>query len=226
MPDDFKLALKETLFLLPGYWCIGIGCGVIFTRNTALDVFWNAAVSLLSFSGSTQMVQSVFIGQQTALYIALPVIFFMNIRYAVYGISLLNVFQSYGAVKWFLIFTLSDELYALYLSRSDLKRNVHVWMAVLGLGYWVTGGIIGGLARQSLPERWSGVDFAMTAIFAAILTEQCRQKCNRLPALAGAISAVLGYWIAGARGMLILSMAIMTLILWCLRKPLEKTNHE
>ena len=58
-----------------------------------------------------------------------------------------------------------------------------------------------------------GVDFAMTALFLVILTDQIREKHNRFPAVIGAVSTVISLLIFGAERMLPPAMLAMIFIL-------------
>ena len=67
-----------------------------------------------------------------------------------------------------------------------------------------------------------GIDFAMTALFLVILTDQCRERKNRVYAAVGLLASVVCALVFGAGKMLIPSIILMLSALIVARKPLEK----
>ena len=62
---------------------------------------------------------------------------------------------------------------------------------------------------MALPFSDKGIDFAMTALFIVILTDQCREAQNRIPATIGGFAAIIAFLIFGSQNMLIPAMIIM-----------------
>ena len=95
--------------------------------------------------------------------------------------------------------------------------------------YWIVGVTAGALAGAALPIPSKGIDFAMTSLFLVILTEQCRERANRLPAAVGAIAALAVFAalapFLGAKAaradMLIPTMMLMVTALIALRRRME-----
>ncbi|MBO5644893.1 MAG: branched-chain amino acid ABC transporter permease, partial [Lentisphaeria bacterium] len=83
--------------------------------------------------------------------------------------------------------------------------------------YWIAGTVTGALAGKLLRCDMRGVDFAMTALFLVILTDQVRERVNRIPALIGLLSTVASLLIFGANRMLPPAMLAMIFILLVLR---------
>jgi 4-azaleucine resistance transporter AzlC len=93
----------------------------------------------------------------------------------------------------YLIAGITDETYALETAcklPSEKKRRYCFFLTALDHLYWVIGVTAGALAGAALPIPSKGIDFAMTALFLVILTEQCRDRANRLPAAVGGIAGV------------------------------------
>ena len=95
-------------------------------------------------------------------------------------------------------------------------------VAFLDHCYWIGGVTLGALAGGALPFDCKGVDFAMTALFLVILTDQVREKANRLPALTGFGAAILARCFFSVDKMLIPAMAVMTAVFLLGRKHFEK----
>ena len=95
-------------------------------------------------------------------------------------------------------------------------------LAALNHFYWILGVVSGALAGAALPFPSKGIDFAMTALFLVILTDQCRERKNRVYAAVGLLTSVACALAFGAGRMLIPSMILMLSVLIVFRKSLEK----
>lgn len=66
----------------------------------------------------------------------------------------------------------------------------------------------------------------MTALFVVIVVEQWRSSKKHLPAIIGALSAVLCLVLIGADNFILPSLALTAASLIILRKPLEKEEEK
>ena len=113
----------------------------------------------------------------------------------------------------------------------ERKRRYCLCLTALDHFYWVAGVTAGALVGSALPFPADGIDFAMTALFLVILTDQCRDGANRLPALVGggaavAVFAVLAAAVGAARAdMLIPTMGLMVTALLLLRGRIERAGR-
>ena len=99
-------------------------------------------------------------------------------------------------------------------------------VAFLDHCYWIAGVTLGCIAGGALPFNCEGVDFAMTALFLVILTDQLREKSNRLPAVTGLGSAVLARLFFSVDRMLIPAMVLMTAVFLIFRRKYEIKKAE
>ena len=102
---------------------------------------------------------------------------------------MLEKFRGMGWRKLYMIFSLTDETYALLSSAQapvgvDPKR-FYFAIALLDQSYWILGSVIGAVAGALIPFSTEGVDFAMTALFVVIAVDQWRACQKHLPALIG-----------------------------------------
>ena len=90
----------------------------------------------------------------------------------------------------------------------------------------VAGGAIGNLFGQLITIDTTGVDFAMTALFIVICTEQWMSKANRLPAVVGCVCACLCLAVFGRSSFIlpamVLSMAVLLTIKNKVKEPLKE----
>ncbi|MCF0260903.1 MAG: branched-chain amino acid transporter AzlC, partial [Erysipelotrichaceae bacterium] len=93
--------------------------------------------------------------------------------------------------------------------------------------YWIAGSVIGYFIGSMLPFDPAGIDFAMTALFVTVFTEQWLSVKEHRPALIGVGASALCLLIFGADQFLIPAMALITALLLLGRKKLEgKTGDE
>ena len=160
-----------------------------------MPAFWGAVSSAAFISGPLQYLFVDWVRALVSVGDVLFVVLCVNLRYSLYGLSLLSTFRGMGFWKRaYLIAGITDETYALEVACKlpmEEKRRYCLFLTMLDHMYWVIGVTVGALAGASLPMPSKGIDFAMTSLFLVILTEQCRERLNRMPALIGAASAIL-----------------------------------
>ena len=227
---NWQSALKNTLPVMMGYLAMGAAAGIVLAGTLPqlpATPLWGTVSSALSISGALQFIMVGWIKEGIALTDVVLLTVFLNLRYAMYGFSLIERFEGIPRwKKWYLIWTLTDETYALQCAdkRSDKKDSVDYCLKVAFLDhcYWISGVTLGALAGSALPFDCKGIDFAMTALFLVILTDQLREKVNRLPALTGFGAALLARIFFSVDRMLIPAMAVMTLVFLLARKKFEE----
>ena len=224
-----KAAFIASLPVLMGYLAMGIAAGILLAgKIDRLDIsFWAFITSATTLSGALQFAIVDWIAQQTPILDVILLTLFLNIRYAMYGLSLLERFRGIGFLKKsYLIWSLTDETYALEVEckvpAGGNPLNYCLAVAAFNHLYWITGVTLGALTGRLLPFDNKGIDFAMTALFLVVLTDQCRERKNRTPALIGASAAVIGRIFFSVDNMLIPAMILMTVTFIILRRRLEK----
>ena len=214
-------AFKVSIPVLMGYSTMGMAFGILMVTDTQFGPLWVLLLSITQESGSLQfasvgMMKTLMPLAETALMSLL-----INIRYCVYGLSLIDPFKKCGWRKYYMIGALTDETYALLVQDErpgDVKREDFMFLvALFNHLYWIAGTVTGALAGKLLRCDMRGVDFAMTALFLVILTDQVRERVNRIPALIGLLSTVASLLIFGANRMLPPAMLAMIFILLVLR---------
>jgi len=100
-----------------------------------------------------------------------------------------------------------------------------IWCSVWRLVFfWQTRAtlVAGALIGSALTINTAGIDFAMTALFVVIFTEQWENTKNHLPAWIGVMSAVACLLLFGPDRFLIPTMVLIVLLLFFGRKDLQK----
>ncbi len=224
----FKAAVVSSIPVMMGYLAMGMAAGILLAGETGLRYapLWAFFTSMTSISGALQFLMVGWIRNGTPLTEICLLTVCLNIRYAMYGLSLIERFRKVRFLrKLYLVWTLTDETYALEVENKTPPGEDSVsyctTLAFLDHAYWIIGVTAGAFAGQTLPFCSKGIDFAMTALFLVILTDQCREKANRLPAAAGTLAAVAAWGIFGQPRMLIPAMGLILCILLALRRKID-----
>ncbi|MBQ9336095.1 MAG: AzlC family ABC transporter permease [Lentisphaeria bacterium] len=224
-----KSAWVSSIPVLMGYLTMGFAAGVLFAGRVDVPgvAFWAFLTSATSISGALQFLMSEWARTGTPLLDVALLTVCLNLRYAMYGFSLLERFRGLPLMqKLYLIWTLTDETYALEVeNRTPPGENpVAYCLAVAAFDhlYWIAGVTAGALAGSGIRFDNRGIDFAMTALFLVILTDQCREKRNRIPALAGILATICCRFFFQPENLLIPSMILMLTVLLALRRPLSR----
>ena len=221
-----QAAFPGTLPVMAGYLVLGMGFGILL-EDKGYSFLWAAAMSLTIYAGSMQYVAVDLLSSGAALLSAALMTLLINARHLFYGLSMLGKYQDVkGAKKFYLIHALTDETYSLVCSARPPAgvdaAAFYFWTSLLNQCYWVLGSVLGGLLGQVLPFDTTGVDFAMTALFVVIFTEQWLTHKNHLPALIGVGVSLLCLVLFGPDNFIIPAMAGIALLLMLLRRRTEE----
>ena len=107
-----KKAAADAIPVITGYLVLGVAFGVLL-RDAGLGTAWALAMSCLIYAGSLQFVLIPLMTGGASLLSAALVSFLVNARHLFYGISMLLRYRDMGRAKPYLIFSLTDETYAL-----------------------------------------------------------------------------------------------------------------
>ena len=217
-------AFPYTVPVLMGYLSIGIVFGWMMSAAGYVPL-WSALMSMTIYAGSGQYLGVSLLSSAAPLADVALLTLIINFRHLVYGLSMLEKFRGMGARKWYMMFSLTDETYAL-LAGVDAPEGVEAWdfyfaIALLDQLYWIAGSVIGAVAGALITINTQGIDFAMTALFVSTFTEQWLTNENHIPAMTGVVVTVLCRLLFGTDIFLIPSMIIITSVLLAVRRRCE-----
>jgi len=225
----FRKAFIISMPVLAGYLALGSAFGVLFSQ-LHISFFWAPFMSLTIYGGSMQICGVPMLQEHLPLLEILFLSIVINIRHIVYGLSLIEAFRGGGWRTLYLIFSLTDETYALLttLKLPEGADRYKFMMTVSALNhlYWIVGGMIGAAAGSLLNFNAKGIEFSMTAIFVAILTDLVREKKNRIPAVVGGAATILARVLFSTKTMLPPAMLAVLVILLVIRGKLSKMFPE
>lgn len=217
-------AFWKTVPVFAGYIVLGAGFGILM-NNAGFGAVWTAAMSTFIYAGSMQYVGVGLLTGGAGIVTTAITTVMINARHLFYSISMIDRYKDAGRYKPYLIFALTDETYSLLCDgQTPAGKDPDLYRFLVSLFnqcYWVAGSVMGNLIGSVLPFSTAGIEFSMTALFAASFTEQWLTAKDHLPALTGVLCALVCLILFGPENFLIPAMLAITLVLTLLRSREE-----
>ncbi len=183
-------AFPKTIPVMVGYLFLGTAYGILMKVN-GFGPLWSVAASTLVYAGSLQYAGISLLAASAHPVYALALSLMINARHLFYGLSMLEKYRDIRRGKFYLIFALTDETFSVICNEDPpkgiSKTAFYLWISALNQIYWVTGSALGGLAGTMITFNTAGLDFALTALFVVIFTDQWLNCKDHRPALTGLI---------------------------------------
>lgn len=213
---EFRYAWKRALPILLTYFFLAAGFGIML-QKAGLGAGWAAFASIFIYSGAFQYVVVSFLCAGTSLVTVALTALIMDSRQFFYGFSFLEDFRKGGWKYPYLVWSLTDETYALLTSLvipAELDRpTVEFWVQLLCQLIWVLGSVFGAVMGAAIPFDFEGIDFLMTALFVTIVIDQWKRSTNNFPALLGFVSSIVFLLLVGASNFMLPTLVFTTVIL-------------
>lgn len=227
--QTWAAAFRCTVPVLIGYLAIGIAFGLML-EAIGYNFIWAFFMSLLVYAGSGQYLGVSLLDLGAALSEVAVLTLLLNFRHIVYGLSMLEKFQTiHGFRKFYLIFALTDETYALLTSvrapEGIRPADFYFAIAALDQSYWILGSVIGSVAGALLGFDTTGVDFAMTALFVVIAVGQWKENPRHLPAVIGGVCTFISLCLIGPDNFLLPALGAIVVLLLGLRGTLDRPSN-
>ncbi len=219
----FAAAFPRTIPVLTGFFFLGVAYGLLMEQK-GYGPLWSFLMSAFAFGGSMQFVAITLLTTVFDPVQAFLMSVMVNARHLFYGLTMLDKYKDLGKLRFFVIFWLCDETFSLTSSMEAPEgvkpKYFYFAISFLDYSYWVASTLLGGLLGGLLRFDLEGLDFALTALFVVLFTEQMGKRENRLPGLAGLAAALAALLAAGADSMVIPAMLLILIILLMGRKKL------
>jgi len=208
-------AFRYSIPVLLGYIAIGIAFGLVLSG--AGYPWWLALVmSLWMYAGAGQFIAIGLFAAGTSLWEVVLIQLIVNARHIAYGLSMLKRFGDTGRFKPYLIFSLTDETFALLSSlpedggpySGEQRRFFLFYVALLNQGYWVAGSVIGALAGTLITFDMTGIGFALTALFIVLMIEQIKRVKKPGVFIVSGAAALLGVFLLPGTVSLLAALAL------------------
>jgi 4-azaleucine resistance transporter AzlC len=210
-------AFKYSFPVLLGYIVIGIAFGLLLV-DAGYPWWMSLVMGVAMYAGAGQYIAVGLFAAGAGLWEAALVQLVINARHMAYGVTMFKRFNAAGPYKWYLIYALSDETFALLSSlpdegdhnsrdRAAFSRFMFL-VSLLDQLYWIAGGVIGALLGTLIPFDFRGIGFALTALFVALMIEQILRVKRPGPFIISTLAAVLTVALLPSRISLLSAMAI------------------
>ena len=207
--SPLRYAFPKTVPVMVGYLFLGAAYGILMKVN-GFGLVWTVAVSLFVYAGSLQYAGVSLLAAAVHPLYALAMSLMINARHLFYGLSVLDKYRNIKGCKPYLIFALTDETFSVICNEEPPegmdKASVYFWISFLDQIYWVAGSVLGCLAGGILRFNTEGLDFALTALFVVIFTDQWITKKDHRPALTGLLVSAVCLAVFGADAFIIPAM--------------------
>ena len=189
-----RSALKTSLPIMFGFVPLGIAFGLLF-QELGYPWFFATLMGIIVYAGAAQFMAIGFLSAGLgAIEIAMST-FFLNSRHMFYGLAFLESFGNWNLRKFYLIFGMTDETYALLTTikvpEKYIKERFYLLITLFAQLYWVLGCTIGALSADILTFNTDGIEFAATALFVVLLIEQWIMVRRILPFILGLIASII-----------------------------------
>ena len=226
--NTVKQAFVSSLSVMAGYLVLGMGFGILL-QGKGYTWPWALLMSVIIYAGAMQYVAVELLSAGASLVSVALITVMVQVRHLFYGITMLKKYENAGKLKPYMIFGLTDEIYALS-SRPELPENVdehryYFYLTMMNHSYWILGDALGVIVGGSFTFNSAGVDFAMTALFVVIFVEQWESVKSHLPASMGIVITVLCRLLFDAQIFLIPSMVGIAGILFLAKRRLEEEQE-
>lgn len=186
-----------------GYIPLGIVFGFLFVEAGGNP--WLAiAASVFVYAGAAQFMMVPMLAAGLPLGAIALATLVVNLRHVFYGISLLKAVPLAGWRRWYCIFALTDETYAVLTALPEqLRGQKMVLLSALNQCWWVGGTVLGVWAGAVVQLNLSGLDFVLAALFAVLAIEQWRAKRLVWPIWVAVLGYGVGYVLAPGQALVI-----------------------
>lgn len=180
--------LRRGLPIMLGYLPVGFAFGVLATKNGVTPAM-AVAMAILMFSGSGQFVFASLWGHGATILATGIAVTIINLRYLLMSIAEAPWMNGISRIKrFFLGWGITDETFVVHATalKEDWTLDTTT-MYVCNFSTqaaWVAGCAIGAYCGELVSDvRPLGLDYAITAMFIALLVPQCSSRIHLLVAV-------------------------------------------
>lgn len=170
--SEFRRGVGLGFPIFLGYLPIGMAFGIL-ARTVGFSVASAGLCSGLVLSGSGQLIALSFLGSGAGIGATLLATSVINLRYVLFSSTLSRVVKGFSLPRMLTLAAfITDESFAVNMADAAARRLTADSMLGVGVISW-SGWLLGTLIGASIghlvgdPAAW-GLDFAMTAMFAAL----------------------------------------------------------
>lgn len=177
--NTFLQGIRDCLPTLSGYISIGVSFGVVGSAAN-VSVLEIACLALFVYAGSAQFIICALLAAKAPMSAIIITTFIVNLRHFLLSLTLAPHLANYSLLKNIGFGALlTDETFGVAINKAAEQGHLYDrWMNGLNLtAYtsWVVSCTAGALLGQRIPDPEAlGLDFALVAMFAALLILQLK----------------------------------------------------
>ena len=216
----FREAITRTIPIFFSYLFIGTAYGILMT-NAGYPWYISLLTSATLYTGAFQFMLVSLLSSGAGLGVIAVTALLMNSRQTFYSLTFLDDFRRMGRRFPYMVFSMTDETYAVNCSLPAAMGNrtdVMFYTAILSYLYWLLGTLVGGVLGQLIPWDLEGIDFCMTALFVIILIDQWEHSRDKVPIVLGGGIALICLLIFGGKSFMLPALLLTSAALLLKRK--------
>lgn len=195
MSSSFLNGVKQAVPIVLGYIPVGFAYGVL-AQKSGLGMINAVGMSIIVFAGSAQLIGAGLFGAGVGPVALILTTFVVNLRHLLMSAALAPKLK--GWKKWQIAlfgYELTDETFALHSMRMAKEHPPIAetfGVNITAQSSWVLGSLIGYLAGGQIADvRPVGLDYALPAMFIALLVPQVVKPVYLVMALLAGVLSVL-----------------------------------
>ena len=223
--ESARLAAKDSIPVLTGYVLLGTAYG-IFMNASGFAWYYPVLMAIVIYGGSLEFVAVTLLMSRFAPLQTFLLALIIQARHLFYGLAMLEKYRGLKKHKFYLIYALTDETFAVGGSKvlpEGIDANTYYFtLSLLDHCYWITGAALGGIFGSLIPFDLTGLDFMMTAMFTVIFLDSWLREKSHLSSLIGIGASLLCLVLFGADSFIIPSMCVILCLLLVLKKQVAE----
>jgi 4-azaleucine resistance transporter AzlC len=182
---ELRAAFPKTVPVMTGYVFLGITYGILMATN-GFPWWLPVVTATVIYTGSMEFLLVEILQSAFSPVSVLITSLMVGARHIFYGLAMLRKYSGTGRAKPYLIYSLTDETFALNYS-ADIPKELdrtkyYLSVSLLDQLYWISGSAIGAILGSMITVDIRGLDFMMTAMFVSIFMNQWLSDSDRLRA--------------------------------------------
>jgi 4-azaleucine resistance transporter AzlC len=209
---SFLEGLRAVLPVLPGVATFGLISGVAMVGSGMTPVA-AMAMSLAAYAGTAQLAALQLVAAGAPLAVILLAALILNLRFALYSLSMAPHFGSSPTPrKWLYAYLLSDNGYAHFITRyashphEGGKVGYYLGACTLIWTTWQAATAVGIAVGAGVPPHWR-LEFTVTMTFFALGISVIRDRALAVAAATAAVVAVLAIGLPYRLGLIVAAAA-------------------
>jgi len=192
-----KRGIKDGIPIGLGYFSVSFSFGILAVTN-GFSILQTLLISMTNLTSAGQFAGITVIASMGTMVEMAITQFVINLRYSLMAISLSQkVNRKFSGISRAILgFSITDEIFAVAVSRKEVSRKYFLGLAILPYIGWSLGTLFGAVCGNVLPQIISeALGIALYGMFIAIVVPDMKKnsRVSIVVAIAIVVSCVLYY---------------------------------